>query len=365
MAERTNLFVVPLLVESKKPVHPLGKATAVRQPLLSFDIAWAATREFARPAKIARTLFRLLNADRRPRSIVRNLAIFPKALWVTSLVRRMEIDHVHAHWASLPTSIAWIVGELTNVAWSFTAHRYDIDEANALALKLKDCLFARAISRSGRDLLLRHAAARIFVIHMGVEVPAAQIAPRDSGILSLIVPANLVPVKGHTFLLHGLAESKRRGLKFKCIIAGDGTMHGEIERLRVALGLEDNVTMAGAIGHEQLLQLYRSRHIDVVILTSAETPQGEREGIPVALIEAMSYGIPVIATKCGAIAELVEDHGLLVPPADPIRIADALTEISKLERRRTLGLKGRERIQNDYNIGIVADQLYRLMKGAS
>lgn len=361
MAERTELLVIPLLVKSNTPIHPLGKATALRKPLISFEIAWAAAKEFVHPLETFRILFQLLNADRRPRSILRNLAIFPKALWTATLVRRMRIDHVHAHWATLPSSIAWIVARLTGVPWSFTAHRYDIVEANALELKLESCSFARAISEAGRDLLLQKGKGPIFVIHMGVKVPEMPTWPQNSGALRLIVPANLVPVKGHKYLLLGLAECKQRGLQFSCIIAGDGPMRSEIERLRLILGLEGLVTIAGVIAHEHLLKMYVSHDIDAVLLTSVPTPQGEREGIPVALIEAMSFAIPVIATNCGAISELVEGHGLLIPPADPISIADALTEISSLERRRVLGLKGRERVQQEYNVEIIADRLYRLI----
>src|SRR5690606_27501786 len=131
-----------------------------------------------------------------------------------------------------------------------------------------------------------------------------------------VCPANLLPIKGHEYLLRAISRlGNRKGLELW--IAGDGPLKTPLRQLTDALGLRDVVRFLGRLDHSELLKFYRENQVDLVCLASLELGLGLHEGIPVALIEAMSYGIPVVATSSGGIGELLADGaGLLVEPQD-------------------------------------------------
>jgi glycosyltransferase involved in cell wall biosynthesis len=92
--------------------------------------------------------------------------------------------------------------------------------------------------------------------------------------------------------------------------------------------------------------------------TSAPTSDGEREGVPVSLIEAMAAGVPVLSTECGAIPELVtEGSGLLVTPADPAALRAALERLRDPQLRRELAAAGRARVESEFDVDRIAAEL--------
>jgi glycosyltransferase involved in cell wall biosynthesis len=113
--------------------------------------------------------------------------------------------------------------------------------------------------------------------------------------------------------------------------------------------------------HDALLSLYRYSQVDVVVLPSVDLGNGHHEGIPVALMEAMAYAIPVVATETGGIPELIGDGaGLLVQPANPQALADALTKLAgSAALRRSLGLNGRKRVEQSFEISKMVKELVR------
>jgi len=118
------------------------------------------------------------------------------------------------------------------------------------------------------------------------------------------------------------------------------------------LGLAHVVTFLGQLSHDELIDHYRTGSVDVVALASVSEGGRMAEGIPVSLIEAMSFGIPVVAADSGGVSELVDDTtGILVPMRDPPALADALHRLAlDPELADRLGASGRERIRADYDI---------------
>ena len=91
------------------------------------------------------------------------------------------------------------------------------------------------------------------------------------------------------------------------------------------LGLQGFVELRAAIPNDELLGLYRDNRVDLLVLPSITTPEGEHEGLPTVLVEAMSFGIPVISTNTGGIPELLSDGaGLLVREKSSVALADAI-----------------------------------------
>jgi glycosyltransferase involved in cell wall biosynthesis len=197
---------------------------------------------------------------------------------------------------------------------------------------------------------------------MGIALPAAPGPPprRDeTEPLRVLVPANLLEVKGHRHLVDALALLRERGVPVVAGLAGQGPLRAEIEGHATRLGLGDSCVILGQLSHEQLLARYADGRVDVVALPSVTTPSGEKEGIPVSLLEAMGHGVPVVGTAAGGVPELLGDgSGLLVPPADPVALADALERLARDEPLRAqLARHGRERVERDFSVDAVVREL--------
>lgn len=289
----------------------------------------------------------------KPRIAGKNLIVHPKAVWLARRLEELEPDHVHAHWAAASATLAMVAAELAQVPWSLTAHRWDIREANVLRAKAQSACFVRAISEGGARELEQRVALdgwHPVLLRMGVELPAETATPRDGAELRLVTPASLLPVKGHRYLLEALAGLEGVSLD----LAGAGPLRGELEQR--ALGLP--VTFLGPVSHAELLAGLQDGRWDAVVLPSAPTPEGDQEGVPVSLIEAMAAGVPVVSTDCGSIPELVTaGSGLLVPAADPAALRHALESLRDPELRRRLSKGGRERVEHEFDVDRVATEL--------
>jgi glycosyltransferase involved in cell wall biosynthesis len=242
-----------------------------------------------------------------------------------------------------------------------------------LATKAASAAFVRCISENGRKWVLRIAgvgvASRLHVIHMGVRVPADEvIGVGERPDLVLAMPANLLPVKGHCHLIDAVAQLMKLDLpRFKVLLFGDGPLRAELAAAIRGHQLEGVVELAGHIDHRELIGLYEGGHIDIVVLPSITTTDGEHEGIPVALMEAMAHGIPVVSTRSGSIAELVDENsGVLIPEKNVAELRDALASLLlDRQRRHALGRGGRLRIEREFNVQKVASAFVGLANNAT
>lgn len=372
-------FVIPEITELVRSGHdvlviprsPRGKIMhghalveiAQRESVFSGRVLKAAAvATLAAPVQVAAAA-RLLLRSRSPKVAVKNLTIIPKALWLAAVAAQWKADHIHCHWAGTTATMAMLASGLSGIPWSLTAHRWDIVENNLLAAKVRSASFVRFISEDGLKMaqaLGAKCADHVRVLHMGVAVPA-RVQRRYGPRPVVLCPARLVEVKGHRFLLEAWQILQRRGLDSELWLAGQGELRPRLERLSRTLGLTGSVKFLGAIPHSQLLKMYEEGAVTAVILASIDLGNGLHEGVPVALIEAMSYSIPVVATPTGGTVELVlPGSGLLVPPADPAALADAIQSLLEdAGLREQLGEAGRQRVLEDWDIVGVTSQLVR------
>jgi len=219
-----------------------------------------------------------------------------------------NVEHIHVHHGYFASWVAMVAARLLGISFSMTLHGSDLLLHEAyLDLKLAQCLFCVTISDFNRNYLLcrypQSAAPKILVQRMGVDCTAATAEPltpcQPHSRLNLLAVGRLHPVKDHDFLVHACRLLKDRGGDFCCAIAGDGPERDRLQRLIRELGLEQAVHLLGHVQHEHLEALYRQA--DVVVLTS------QSEGIPLTLMEAMSYAKPVLAPAITGIPELVAD----------------------------------------------------------
>jgi colanic acid/amylovoran biosynthesis glycosyltransferase len=363
-----EILVVPAYPRGKVlhgDVKPLLKYV-LSKPLLSVDIAQAALRRFIRDPIRAFQVLHCLFGSRNPSILLKNVVVYPKGLWLADLAQAWKADHIHAHWATVPATLALIAGELSGLPWSITAHRFDIAEDNLLDTKARKACFIRAINRRGAQEITDRVspeAAPPSVIHMGVAMHSTKyVEPhrKDGHLPRVVVPANLLVVKGHTYLLEAVRLLASRGVDVHVDLAGDGPLREELVSKVEKLKLRDRVTFLGMLPHEVLMERMQARGWDILVLPSIVTDSGEKEGIPVAVIEAMSCRVPVVSTVTGGIPELFEgiDDALLVPPKDPTALSEAIEKLIKdpLLRERLVE-SGRRRVEEGFAVEKVTAEL--------
>ena len=351
-----DVLAVPL-----RPRGPLttedAAAIAVRRPLLDATIARAALAETLRaPRAVAAALLLLLRSP-APNVLVRNLAAFPKALWLAGVARAWRADHVHAHWAGPPSTAALVASRLSGVPWSFTAHADDISAGNLLREKSASAAFVRFVARAMTERLRRVAPgadeARWTVVRLGVELPPTRVPGEANRPPVVLVAARLGAEKGHATLLEAVRLLLDEGRELSLWLAGEGPLRERLERRARELGLGEAVRFLGYVPNADVHAWLAAGRVDAVALPS------DREALPVSLVEALAHGVPAVAADVGGVAELLGGGcGLLVPPRDAAALAAALRELlDSPELRARCARAGRARVEEEFAVERVVARL--------
>jgi len=290
-----------------------------------------------------------------------------------------EVRHLHAHYAHAATTVAWLASLITGLPFSFTGHARDIyceslNPAGLLPRKLRAARFAVTCTEANRRWLLRLAPqAQVHRIYHGVNADftslLATAAGRTAqpGPLRILGVGRLVPKKGFDVLVEAVAVLVRRGVKVELVLAGaDGAHATELRRRIAAHRLEALVRLPGVLDQRCLYEEYRRS--TVFCLPCRVLDDGDRDGIPNVLVEAMAAGLPVIATPVSGIPELVvhEENGLLVPPDNVEALAAALLRLHRDPRlAEALGQTGRLAVLERFDGDRLAATLAGLLTGAA
>lgn len=303
------------------------------------------------------------------------LAAFPKAVLFARDMQQRRVEHVHAHFASHPAAVAWIVRRLTGIPYSFTAHGSDLHrDQHMLTEKVAESELVVAISEYNRQRIVEHCGNeyqdRVQVIHCGTDTDifrpdsdAQQEADRlqqaaPSAVLQIGCIGTLHEVKGQVHLIRACRLLRDRDVPFQLHLIGDGPDESALRAEVAGSGLDAVVLFRGRCTRQQLSDMLPK--MDVVVAPSVPTPDGRREGIPVALMEAMSAGVAVVASSMSGIPELVQHrrNGLLVSPGDVSAIAAALQELASApELRDRLADAGRETVELEFDQHRCAERL--------
>ncbi len=366
--------VFPLIHEREWVMHAEAKAVVERAhyskvvsgQVLAAQLYWVMRRPVAYIGAWARAIIGNL---RSPKFLLRAVAVVPQAAWFAQRATELGIEHIHAHWATHPALAAYVMRKLTGLPYSFTAHAHDIYvERPMLAEKLRAASFVVTISEYNRRLLADlygDLADKVHVIHCGVDIsvfqPRAARPPSDTFVILCV--ASLQDYKGHRYLLDACARLKAAGRRFCCALVGEGEERTAIEAQIAALGLEQEVQLLGNQPRERVSKLMA--RADAMVLPSVTTASGKREGIPVALMEAMATELPVVATAISGIPELVIDGetGLLVPEQDAEALSQALGRLfDEPQLGQKFGSAGRAWVLRAFNLADNTAALHTLLQ---
>lgn len=263
-----------------------------------------------------------------------------------------DVEHIHAHFAHGATTVALLLGRMTGRPFSFTGHAKDIFQLvspDLLAAKVEEARFAVAVSDYTREHIQRalplEQRAKVVVVRNGIDReqfvrrasrpnanPDASGFERPDAFASngaplILAVSRLVEKKGLDTLVDACGALARRGFGFRCEILGDGPLRARLEaRVREA-GVGDRVALVGARDQAEVRAAYE--RAAVFALPCRMTRKGDKDGLPVALVEAMTMGVPVVSTPVSGIREVVREgeSGLMVPPDDAGALAQAIERL--------------------------------------
>jgi colanic acid/amylovoran biosynthesis glycosyltransferase len=337
-----QIALYPLILQRPAVVHDEARLWLQRArafPFISIQVLIANIHALLRrPGLYLSLWFQTLWENRTSlKFLLRAMALFPKSVLIARAMQRENVAHIHAHYATHPALVAYLIHRLTGIPYSITVHAHDIfKEKPMLVTKLKAAEFIIAISTFNRDYLIQQVGSwvgdKIHVIHCGVapeEYTPATLPQQPPDRFEIIHVGSLQPYKGQRYLIQACALLRQQGIPVHCRIVGGGELRSELQKLVVSLGLETAVELIGPKTQEEVKRLLSSAHC--YVQPSVVTPSGKMEGIPVALMEAMACGLPVVATALSGIPELIRsgETGYLVPAKDAKALADALTFIYK------------------------------------
>ena len=316
------------------------------------------------PLKSAAELWPLVRSLwRRPAELAKSVISWWRTLAVMTEVQRFAPQHLHAHWATYPSTAARILAGRIGRPWSFTGHAHDIFVHDQdLSGKLAQADFSVTISEYNRRQLSARLPSelhnRLAVIHCGVLPADLPFTAEGREPAYIVGVGRLDPIKGFIHLVKACALLQERGIDFRCDIIGDGPLRDELQQAINQAGLSERVRLTGALPQQDVRQ--RINRATMFVLPSVLLADGNADGIPVALMEAMACGATAISTRVSGIPELIhhEENGLLVTPSQATELADAMARLlADAPLRTRLAQAARNTIIHDFDADIEAAKL--------
>ncbi len=300
----------------------------------------------------------------------------PKVVWqgITGLalarrVRSMGVGHIHAHMAHVPTTIGMYAAKQLGIPFSFTGHAIDLfPNRTLLREKLERALFVNCISHWHRRFyqsIHPREDSDLPIVRCGVDTTKYQTTRAPGGdVLEVLGVGRLVEKKGFDVLIEAAREiAKRGGPRVHIRIAGGGP---EEERLAEMVGnLPDGVAveLLGETDNDTVMELMNEA--DVFALPCRIADSGDRDGIPVVLMEAMARGRCVISGDLETIRELIEHEvsGMMIRPGDLDDLVETLMMLAdKREKVDELGKAARKRIEEEFDLGANALRIVHALR---
>ena len=281
-----------------------------------------------------------------------------QAAVIARQVRLRGIRHLHAHFGSAATSVARLAARFSRVSYSFTAHAKDIFHESVqhddLRRKLGDAAAVITVSDYNLQYLRSNfgtMAARVQRIYNGLDLERFPYrAPQDRPPRVVFV-GRLVEKKGLSYLVEACALLVGRGYRFDCQIIGAGEFEAELRAQIERLGLQRTVELLGPRPQREVVNMVQGA--SAIAAPCIVGTDGNRDGLPTVLLEAMALGTPCVSTDVTGIPEVIRDGktGLMVPQRDPATLASALERLlANPSLRVELATRARRLIEKEFDI---------------
>jgi len=269
---------------------------------------------------------------------------------------------LHAHMGHVPATFAMYTARQLGIPFSFTGHAADIFRDRALLdLKLRRAAFVHCISlwhRGFYQSLVSRPDADYPLVRCGVDLSDFADRTEGGGAVRLLAVGRLVPKKGFDLLLEALAAPGLAERDWTLTLVGDGPERAALERQRSAHPARGRITLAGSQPNTAVRA--RMSETDLFLLPCRVDAQGDRDGIPVVLMEAMAAGAAVISGDIPSIRELIESgkNGILVPPGDVAELTKALILLcTSASLRASLSAEATQTVEQEFSLQMNLDRI--------
>lgn len=316
------------------------------------------------------TIFMLLSDMLSLRVNRQSLGLVYRFFSACDLARQCErnnVEHIHVHFAHVPTDIAMYAAQMAGISYSVTSHANDIFERGyLLEKKISRSKFFGTISNFNKLYLEKYDIGnKLKIIYCGVV--ENKFSPRNeqpnNEVVKIGLLGRLVEKKGIHILIEALNLLKNKKIKFIVDIVGDGPELKRLERLVSQYGLDTKVIFKGKMRNDQVPDWLTS--LDFFALPCVKDKNGDMDGIPVSLMEAMLRGVPVISTDISGLPELVLDGetGFVAKSGDVKDLSKTLerVHISPIEYRGKLAKNAIEHVRNKFSLSVNVSYISELI----
>jgi len=353
---------LPWLRANLRPFLPALGRVARRHPLLLIRAAGMAAAQSVRARQ-----------GWRPRKVYLKELLQSVAV-ADRVAAAGDVVHLHAHFAHGATTVTWLAARLCALPFSFTGHAKDLyreslNPAGLLARKLRAAAFAVTCTGANAEHLRSLGTGTpVHVVYHGLNPDFARLVEDDRRPVALprfriLGVGRMVDKKGFDVLVDAVGLLRDRGVDAELVIAGeDGPAAAAVDAVVARRGLAAVVRRTGPVTQPELLELLAG--CSVFALACRVAADGDRDGIPNVLVEAMAAGVPVVSTRVSGIPELVTNgvDGILVEPDDPCALAEALAGLATDEvARRRLGAEGRRTVAARFDGDVLVRELTALI----
>jgi len=315
-----------------KNLHKLKAQITYIPDLLEFKSLLSHRKKSARqfPTTFWNTLWYTLK-QANPSLMLR----FLQGCFLSNAAKNERITHFHAHFATRATTVACLASMISKIPYSFTAHAVDIFKESlskkALSRKIALAAFVITVSEYNKKYLsekFQHAGPKLYKIYNGIDLK--QFIPKErlpSEPFTFLCVARIVEKKGHKFLIDACEILKNQNVNFVCKLLGAGPLQREIEKSIQEKNLQNVIEILGAQTQDEVLNRFHQSHSYILTCTTGQN--GDKDGLPVAMVEALACGLPVITTPMTGNPEVIKDayNGFLVPFENPEKTAEAMKNL--------------------------------------
>lgn len=322
------------------------KKNVISQPLICFRNMINGMFISLKNFKKLKKLLKIAISDNGLKKIINN--IFSIFIAFAAHKRYKDIKLIFVHWGTAPSTIALFLSKINNTKVILKTHRWDIYQDNLLSEKVRCFEKVIAISeKSKKDIcsLIKNdeCEQKIKVVINSIELNNENFYELNRSVgkeIKLVCAGNLEAVKGHIFLLDAISQIVTEGdINVEVDIYGSGLLQREIKNYIDANNLNNNVTLFGHVSRARIIDKYKQGYYDIFVHPSIVTTDGEFEGVPNAVLEAMAYGIPIIATNTGSINEIFKElphYEFLIEEKSSEKLKQAIYKLSTSEERQKI-----------------------------